>query len=290
MNAIIFGANGQDGFYLTQLLKSKGVQTIGVSRTGDFLRTDIADYKEVAALIDANQPDFIFHLAANSTTRHDALFENHQTISTGTLNVLEATRNFSIHSKVFISGSGLQFVNSNAPIKETDRFEARDAYSICRIQSAYASRYFRRNFGISTYIGYFFNHDSPRRSERHISKKIVASAIRIGNGSKERLEIGDISTIKEWTFAGDVVEAIWCLVNQQNISEANLGSGKGYSIEHWLNECFLIINKDWREYVDLEIGFKAEYKQLVSDSSLIHSLGWKPKTDLQQLAQMMMQV
>jgi GDPmannose 4,6-dehydratase len=289
MNAIIFGANGQDGYYLTQLLKSHGIHTIGVSRTGDFLRTDIANYKEVAELIDANQPDFIFHLAANSTTRHDALFENHQTISTGTLNVLEAARNFSVHSKVFISGSGLQFVNSNKPIKETDCFEARDAYSVCRIQSVYASRYFKRNFGISTYIGYFFNHDSPRRSDRHMSKKIAASAIRIGNGSKERLKIGDISTIKEWAFAGDVVEAIWCLVNQQNISEANLGSGKGYSIENWLHACFGIINKDWRDYVDLETGFKAEYEQLVSDPSLIHSLGWKPKTDLQQLAQMMMQ-
>lgn len=287
MNAVVFGANGQDGHYLIQLLKGVGVQPIGVSRSGDFLKTDIANYNEVAALIDANQPDFIFHLAANSTTRHDALFENHQTISTGTLNVLEAVRNFSCHSKVFISGSGLQFLNNNKPIKETDGFEARDAYCVSRIQSVYASRYFRRNFGINTYIGYFFNHDSPRRSERHMAKKIAAAATRIGNGSQERLRIGDISTVKEWTYAGDVVEAIWCLVNQENVFEANLGSGKGYSIENWLYECFGIIRKDWKDYVDLEEGFIAEYQQLVSDSSLIHSLGWKPKTDLQQLAQMM---
>lgn len=289
MNAIVFGANGQDGYYLRELLKKQGIRVIGVSRNGDFLKTDIASYQEVSELISRWQPEYVFHLAANSTTRHDAIFENHQTISTGTLNILEAVKNSSIKTKVFISGSGLQFINNNQPIKETDAFEARDAYSVSRIQSVYASRYFKRNFGLQVYVGYFFNHDSPRRSERHMAQKIAASAIRVSKGSNERLRVGDISTIKEWTFAGDVVEGIWQLVNQDNVIEANLGSGKGYSIEDWLNQCFGIINKEWRDYVDLEEGFNAEYKQLVSESSLIHALGWKPKTDFEQLAQMMMQ-
>jgi GDPmannose 4,6-dehydratase len=288
MNAIVFGANGQDGYYLIELLKGHGVQAIGVSRSGDFLRTDIASYREVVKLITDCQPNYVFHLAANSTTRHDVMFENHQTISTGTLNILEAVKKFSAHTKVFISGSGLQFLNNSKPIKETDPFEARDVYSVSRIQSVYASRYFKRNFGLQVYVGYFFNHDSPRRSERHMAQKIAASAIRISKGSNERLKIGDISVIKEWTFAGDVVEGIWHLVNQESIFEANLGSGKGYSIEDWLNQCFGIINKDWRDYIDFEDGFNPEYKQLVSDSSLIHSLGWDPKTDLKQLAKMMM--
>lgn len=290
MKAVIVGANGQDGFYLNELLLSKGIEVVGVSRNGNFFKTDITNYEEVAALIQKQQPDYIFHLAANSTTRHEAMFENHQTISTGALNILEAVKNFSTHSKIFISGSGLQFVNNNEPIKETNPFEARDAYSVSRIQTVYAARYFRKAFALQVYVGYFFNHDSPKRSERHMAKKIAESALRIANGSNENLVIGDLTTIKEWTYAGDIVEGIWCLVNQQTVFEANLGSGIGYSIQDWLEECFGIINKNWKDYVVVQDGFKAEYKQLVSDSSLIHSLGWKPKTSLKQLAQMMMQV
>lgn len=290
MKAVIVGANGQDGFYLNELLLSKGIEVVGVSRNGNFFKTDITNYEEVAALIQKQQPDYIFHLAANSTTRHEAMFENHQTISTGALNILEAVKNFSTHSKIFISGSGLQFVNNNEPIKETNPFEARDAYSVSRIQTVYAARYFRKAFALQVYVGYLFNHDSPKRSERHMAKKIAESALRIANGSNENLVIGDLTTIKEWTYAGDIVEGIWCLVNQQTVFEANLGSGIGYSIQDWLEECFGIINKNWKDYVVVQDGFKAEYKQLVSDSSLIHSLGWKPKTSLKQLAQMMMQV
>lgn len=289
MKAIIFGANGQDGYYLRNLLQKEGVEVIGISRTGGFLTTDISSFDEVELLIKHSQPEFVFHLAANSTTRHETMFENHQTIATGTLNILESVRLHSIQTKVFISGSGLQFVNLNRPIKETDPFEARDAYSVSRIQSVYAARYFRNVHNVKTYVGYFFNHDSPRRSERHVAQKIATAVRRIGNGSKERLAIGNISTIKEWTFAGDVVEAIWQLVQQNEVYEANLGSGLGYSIADFLEACFSLIGKEWKDYVDVEEGFKAEYEQLVSDSSLIQSLGWKPKTSLNQLAQLMMQ-
>lgn len=289
MKAIIFGANGQDGFYLQSLLQQQEIEVIGISRSGNYVKADIASFDDVQLIVKEHQPTFIFHLAANSTTRHEAMFENHQTISTGTLNILEAVRLHSPQTKVFISGSGLQFVNCNQPIKESDPFEARDAYSVSRIQSVYAARYFRNKHGLNTYVGYFFNHDSPRRSERHVAQKIVQAVKRISLGNDERLVIGDINTTKEWTFAADVVEAIWCLVNQNKVFEANLGSGVGYSISEFLTECFSLIGKDWKDYVDVEKGFEAEYKQLVSDSSLIQSLGWKPKTSLKQLAQLMLQ-
>lgn len=287
MKAVIFGANGQDGYYLKQYLESKQIGVTGVSRTGDFLRTNIADYGEVSRLIEQQQPDYIFHLAANSTTRHEAVFENHETISTGTLNILEAVKNFSPASKVFISGSGLQFVNMDKPIKETDDFEARDPYSVSRIQSVYAARYYRR-LGIKTYVGYFFNHDSPRRSERHMAKKIAEAAKRVAAGSTEKMEIGDAAVIKEWAFAGDVVKGIYALVSQDAVFEANIGSGAGYSIQEWLEACFTKIGKDWKDYVVLRNDFIPEYKQLVSDSSLIFSLGWKPEVSFGQLADMML--
>lgn len=286
-NAIIFGAAGQDGFYLTKLLEEQNFNVIGVSRSEGFVHCDITNYEAVSKLVKETQPLFIFHLAANSTTHHSALFENHQTISTGTLNILEAVKNESLTTKVFISGSGLQFLNNDLPIKETDSFEARDAYSISRIQSVYAARYFR-SIGVKAYVGYFFNHDSPRRSERHMAMKIAAFAKRIGEGNNEKLEIGDVSAIKEYTYAGDVVNGIWTLVNQDAIFEANIGSGKGYSIEEWLETCFSLIGKDWKQYIVQKEGFVSHYKQLVSDSTLMFSLGWKPKVSLKELAESMM--
>ncbi|MEO5942892.1 MAG: GDP-mannose 4,6-dehydratase [Ferruginibacter sp.] len=286
MNAIIFGANGQDGFYLRELLMQQGVEVIGVSRSGGFLKIDIANLKEVSDLIKEYQPDYVFHLAANSTTRHDAIFENHHTISTGTFNILEAVKNFSPHTKVFISGSGLQFKNEGLPIKETDPFEANDAYSVSRIQSVYAARYFR-HLGLKVYVGYFFNHDSPLRTERHVTKKISEAVKRIGNGSKEKLEIGDMSVIKEWTFAGDIVKGIWLFVNQDAVFEANISSGIGHSIKEWIDECFLLINKDAANYVIQRNDFKAEYSQLISDASVIKSIGFEPAVSFSQLAKMM---
>jgi GDPmannose 4,6-dehydratase len=286
MKAIIFGANGQDGFYLSKLLEEKGIAVIGVSRSGNFLKTNIANFTEVSSLIISTVPDFVFHLAANSTTRHDALFENHETISTGTFNILEAVRIHTPHTKVFISGSGLQFENKNLPIKETDPFNARDAYSVSRIQSVYAARYFRM-LGVKVYVGYFFNHDSPRRSERHMAQKIAATAVRIANGSDEKLEIGDMTVIKEWTYAGDVVEGIWLLINQNTIFEANISSGLGYSILDWVKECFNLIGKDYQNYITESNDFKAEYRQLVSDAALITSMGFAPKVSFEALAKMM---
>src|SRR6266404_9491300 len=157
MKTIIFGASGQDGNFLSALLKEKGYKVIAVSRRDNYSETDITDFDSVADLIKLSKPDYIFHLAANSTTNHNVLFENYATITTGSLNILEAVYRNSPETKVFISGSGLQFRNENRPIKESDPFEARDAYSVSRIQSVYAARYFR-SLGIKTYVGYFFNH------------------------------------------------------------------------------------------------------------------------------------
>jgi len=287
MKAIIFGASGQDGHYLSALLKDYGYEVIGISRQDNSLKADISNYQSVSELVKLHQPAYIFHLAANSTTSHDVLFENHATIATGALNILEAVRKKSPASKVFISGSGLQFKNDGNPIRETDTFEARDAYSVSRIQSVYAARYFR-TLGVKVYVGYFFNHDSPMRTERHMTKKIAEAVKRIAAGSNEKLEIGDIDAVKEYTYAADIVKGIWTLVNQNEITEANISSGKGYSIKEWLEQCFSIVNKNWEDHVIINPDFVSTYGILVSDPSRIFSLGWKPELSFQELAKMMM--
>jgi GDPmannose 4,6-dehydratase len=287
MKALIFGANGQDGFYLNQLLLSKNIEVIGVARTNAHWQIgDVANYTFVKELIAQNQPDYIFHLAANSTTRHDALFENHETISTGSLNILESVYQHSKHSKVFLSGSGLQFVNIGLPIKETDEFYANSPYSIARIQSVYAARYYR-TLGLKVYVGYFFNHDSPLRSERHVNQKIVQTLKRISQGSNETLKLFDINVKKEFGFASDIVKGIWTLINNNTVFEAVIGTGKAHSIAEWLDVCSNYVGIDWRKITTTQPNFKKEYEVLVSNPSIINSLGWQHNTSLESLAKTM---
>jgi GDPmannose 4,6-dehydratase len=286
LKAIIFGANGQDGQYIHELCTHKGIETIRVSRTGNWLNGDVSRFDLVEQLIKKHLPEYIFHLAANSSTQHETLFENHETISTGTLNILESVRNHSPESRVFITGSAVQFENTGRPISETDNFEAKSPYAIARIQSAYAARYFR-SLGLLVYIGYLFHHESPLRKPNHISQKIALAVKRIAKGSDEILELGNISVEKEWTFAGDTAQGIFTLINQDDIFEATIGSGVTHSIENWLEQCFGFIDKDWQDYVRIKKGFTPEYTRLVSDPRTIQSLGWYPSVDFPDLAKLM---
>jgi len=287
--AIIFGARGQDGYYLTKLLRLQGVEPIPVSRSpgADWIVGDVADRAQVEALIRGHQPAYIFHLAANSTTQLEALFENHETIATGSLNILEAVRAHCPQARVFLTGSGLQFENRGKPISENDPFSGSSAYAVARIHSAYAGRYFR-SLGLKVYIGYFFHHESPRRGPRHVSQIIVQAARRIRDGSDEVLELGDITVCKEWGFAGDVIRGIWMLVQQDKVFEATVGTGTAYSIADWLEVCFQHLGCDWRPHVRIRDGFVPEYKCLISDPATIRSLGWNPEIDLPELAKMML--
>lgn len=286
--AIIFGAGGQDGFYLTQLLQQSGVEVLPVSRKGDFIVGDVGDYAFVTNLVKTQKPDYIFHLAADSTTAHDVWLANHTTICNGSLYILESVKQYAPHARVFLSGSGLQFVNNDLPIKETDPFIASSPYAVSRIQSVYAARYYR-SLGIQAYVGYFFNHDSPRRSERHMTMKIAQAVLRIAAGSTEKITIGDLDAKKEWGFAGDIVKAVWQLVNQDKVYEAVIGTGAAHSLAEWVNLCFARISQSPEPYLQSNNQYRSPYQILVSDPATIFSLGWKPEVDLNGLADLMMQ-
>ncbi len=286
MKAIIFGANGQDGYFLSEACRKRQIEAIGISRTGPWVHGDVSSPEFVEKLIRDHQPAMIFHLAANSTTKHEAIYENNATIGTGTINILESVKRWSPGSKIFIAGSGLQFVNRGQPISETDPFDYASAYVATRNYSVFLARYFR-NLGIKAYVGYLFHHESPLRGERHVCQKIVSAAKRIAGGSKELIELGDISVRKEWTFAANVVEGIMTLLEQDQVFEATIGSGCAYSIEDWLNECFKLINKDWKCYVREQKKIKAEYNLLISDTATINLLGWHATTTITELAKLM---
>jgi GDPmannose 4,6-dehydratase len=287
VKALVFGANGQDGHYLVQELRGRGIEAVGISRGGPWQRGDVARREDVDAALRAVQPGLIFQLAANSTTRHDALFDNHETISTGALNVLEGARLHCPDARVFLAGSAVQFKNVGEPIDEQAPFEASSPYAVARIQSVYAARYFRSR-GLRTYVGYLFHHDSPRRGPRHVAQLVAAAARRIGRGSDEVLELADPSVVKEWTFAGDVARAMVALVQQDDVTEAVIGSGEGHSIQEWVERCFAITGRPWQDHVRALPGARGEFSRLVSRPTRIRSLGWGPLVGFDELAQMMM--
>ena len=286
--AIIFGVTGQDGHYLCRLLKAKGVTIIGVSRkSGFWTKGNIAELSFVDKLISDIKPDYIFHFAAESSTNHSSLFGHHDAIVKGSLNVLESVKNHCPETKVFLSGSALQFVMNNKPITEKTEFAAESSYSLARINSVYIGRYYRKRFNLKVYTGYFFHHDSPLRPDKHINQRIALAVRRIANGSNEKILLGDLSARKEFNFAGDIVKAVWILVNQDNVFEAVIGSGQAYSIEDYLKCCFKIINQNYKDYVEVDQKFSSPYKLIVSNPAIIKSLGWKPQTSLQKMAQIM---
>jgi GDPmannose 4,6-dehydratase len=287
LDAMIFGSNGQDGRYLQSFLEREGMTVGCISRTGENINGDIRDFAFVEEQIKSKHPKYIFNFAAVSTVKHSALFENHQTICTGTLNILESVRLHSPDSKVFISGSALQFKNDGTPIDEQTPFDASSPYSVSRIHSVYAARYFRNAFGLQTYAGYFFHHDSPLRSENHINQRIVQTIKRISEGSNEKLEVGNIDVKKEFNYAADVVEAVWTLVNQNKIHEAVIGSGEAHSIQEWIEYCFNKANRDWEKYVVVKDNYVPEFEILVSQPTVIKSLGWKSKVGFYELADIM---
>ncbi len=286
--ALIFGAGGQDGHYLSLHCRERGITAVGCSRAaGNGPSCDVADYRQVDALMRAHRPDYIFQLAARSTTRHEALFENHAAISTGTLNVLEAARLHAPAARIFLPGSGVMFKNEGRPISERDEFAPSSPYAVARIHAVHAGRY-HRSLGQRVYIGHLFHHESPFRQPGHVSRMVADAARRAAGGDATPIEIGDITVEKEWTFAGDTVAGMFALIDQDDIFEAAIGSGETFTIERWLETCFALAGRNWRDHVKLRKDFVPEYRRLVADPATMRKLGWSPGVSFDQLAAMMM--
>lgn len=287
MTTLIFGAKGQDGQFLARRLEREGQPLVRVGREYEGQAFDIGDRGSVADLIADVRPTHVFHFAAASTTRHEALWENHHAISTATANILEACRLAAPDSRLFLPGSALQFRNEGRPIDEDSPFEASSPYSASRIHMAYLGRYFRKKFGLRVYVGYLFHHDSALRSEAHVNQKIAQGARRIAAGEIDTVACGDLSVEKEFNYAGDVVEAMLTLMSQEVHFEAVLGSGREHSLAEWAELCFGLVGLNYCDHVVATPGFQPEFKRLVSNPSRLKSMGWRPQVDIARLAEIM---
>ena len=286
-SAIIFGASGQDGCLLNNILINNKVTSHLVSRNNSPIKGDVSNYDFVCSLINSIKPDYIFHFAATSNVSHEFLFENHSSISLGTINILESVKTYSKASKVFIAGSAEQFENNGEPINEFTPFKANSTYSAERIYATHISRYFREKHNVQVYLGFFFHHDSPFRKENHLNQKILNYVKNFNEDQPQKLILGDYTIKKEFNFAGDIMNAAWILVNQDKVFEAVIGSGKPYEIRKWLSLAFRKKELDWEDWVEVDKDFTAPYRSLYSDPTLIKSIGWKPKVGIENLLNMM---
>jgi GDPmannose 4,6-dehydratase len=286
---VILGASGQDGPYLAAHHQQLGDRVLSFSRRAadPRERLDVSDRALVTELIRREKPGIVYQLAAVSTTRHEALWDNQAAIATGTLNVLEAVHHHSRATRVMVIGSALQFENKGEPIDETTAFEASSAYAVARIQAVYAARFYR-SLGLKAYVGYLFHHDSPLRTPPHVSARICHDIAAIARGELEHLDVGDPTVEKEWGYAGDVAAGLAILVQQDEVFEAVVGTGEAHSIGEWVERCFASLALSSSGRVRAIPGFKAEYRRIVSRPDTLRSLAWSPRVGFEELASRMM--
>jgi GDPmannose 4,6-dehydratase len=281
MRILTFGHDGQDGYYLERLCRQREWGFYGVSRKSGFVTGDVSDMRVVRTAISQTNPDAIINLAANSSIQHRAVLENNRTIVTGNLNILEAAYEHDKDVRVFVTGSGLQFKNNGNPVAWSDPFEGRDPYSVARIASVYQARYYR-SLGMQVYVGYLFHHESPLRNKSCVSQMTLNAAKK-----RERFSIGDVDVKKEWGFAGDIADGIMTLLCQSQVFEATIGTGVAHSIKDWMSLCFSRFGLNWEDYWDPVPGYAPDFSTLISDTRVMDKLGWRHKTDLPGLLEIM---
>lgn len=271
--AILFGAGGQDGYYLSKILERDGVTVYPFSSKECDVGVQGIVYHHIAAI----NPDFVFNLAAVSTTAHDAIWDNQRAIVNGSLNILEAVRIYCPKSKVWLAGSILQLNRTIASGQNNDTI-----YAAQRNSSVAFAHYYRR-LGIDVYVSYLSYHDSPRRSGKHLAKRLAIEAKEVAAGIKSHIILRDPLDEKEWNCASDMMEAVWAQVNS-SIFEAVLGSGSSKTIMQYAKECLKAAGLDNAEaLIKQEFTREGPVISKTYDRRFQHHF----KTSLSELARMM---
>jgi GDPmannose 4,6-dehydratase len=273
--AIIFGSGGQDGPYLTAILRRENVIPIALTHW----QCDVSHAPRVEHLIKENQPDYIFHFAARSSTSHDTLRENQHAIVDGTLNILESVKKHSPSTRVFLAGSILQLSMRANTVHLEQKNDT--IYAAQRNASVAYARYYRR-LGLDVYVGYFSYHDSPLRGPHHLAKRLAIEAEQVASGKQEFMLLRDPLDEKEWNFAGDMMEAVWAQVNSTEY-EAVLGSGVSHTIHQYAKECFKAIGCHVPNGIRQEFTREGALSSRTDDGRFQHHF----KTTLPELARMM---
>jgi GDPmannose 4,6-dehydratase len=297
--ALICGVSGQDGTYLAKLLLERGYNVHGASRDAqassfrnlrklgliDDVRLEsltITDFRSVLQALRRVNPDEVYNLAGQSSVAlsFDQPVETLESISVGTLNLLEAIRFTDRPIRFYNAGSGECFGDTPEPADETTAFRPRSPYAVAKSAAHWEVANYADAYGLYACTGILFNHESPLRAERFVTRKIVAAACRISRGSNERLSLGNLSVQRDWGWAPEYVEAMWMMLQQEKPENYVIATGKSHTLEDFVECAFARVNLDWHDHVDIDSSLyrPADITYANANPSRANTkLGWKAK-------------
>jgi GDPmannose 4,6-dehydratase len=315
--ALITGITGQDGSYLAELLLAKGYEVHGVIRRCssfnteriDHLYTDPHDFpalhlhygdlsegEVLRRILEQYQPREVYNLGAQSHVRvsFDQPEYTADVVALGTLRVLEAVREYSaragVQVKVYQAGSSEMYGAAAPPQDEDTPMHPRSPYAVSKVAAHWFARNYREAYGMFVSNGILFNHESPRRGETFVTRKITRAIGRIKEGLQQKLYLGNLGAYRDWGFAGDYVEAMWLMLQQSEPGDYVVATGESHSVREFVDEAFDYAELDWRQHIEIDSRYfrPSEVNHLQGDARKARArLGWRPKVSFGELVQMM---
>lgn len=312
--ALITGITGQDGSYLAELLLGKGYTVHGLIRRASTFNTERIDhlYKDfhdpearvylhygdlsvsgqMTDLLNAIRPEEIYHLGAQSHVRvsFDMPEYTGDVTGLGTLRLLEAIRKTGIKTRFYQASSSEMFGAAPPPQSEATPFQPQSPYAAAKVYAYYIAKNYREAYKLFACNGILFNHESPRRGETFVTRKITRAAVRINLGLQKKLYLGNMEAKRDWGFAGDYVEAMWLMLQQDTPDDYVIATGETHSVREFVEKVFKKLGMDYRDYVEIDPKYfrPTEVDVLLGDSSKARkNLGWEPKVNFDQLVDMM---
>ena len=307
--ALIFGISGQDGALLALLLVNRGYEVHGTSRDAQaspFTNLDrvgvrdrvslhsaiTTDFRSVLQVLSKVVPDEIYLLAGQSSVglSFEQPAETLESIAMGTLNLLEAIRFLGVQTRLYNAGSGECFGNLIAPADEETAFRPRSPYAVAKASAHWAVANYREAYGLYACTGILFNHESPLRPLRFVTRKVVAAACRIAAGSDERLKLGNLDIERDWGWAPEYVQAMWLMLQQPTAEDFVIATGKAHSLRQFVEVAFDEVQLDWQQHVDIDDSLRRP-------TDIAHSVGspakaerllhWRASHDLRAVIRLM---
>ena len=306
--AFITGITGQDGSYLAELLLEKGYDVHGLVRRSSSFNTwridhvrerlalhygDLVDQNSLVRTLETVGPDEVYNLAAQSHVKVSFEMPEYTTDVTaiGVLRVLDAVRELGLRTRVYQAGSSEMFglVQEN-PQTETTPFHPRSPYGVSKVFGHWTAVNYRESYGMHVSNGILFNHESPRRGENFVTRKITMGIAAIKKGKAKELWLGNLDARRDWGYAKDYVEAMWLMLQQPAPDDYVVATGETYSVRAFLEEAFSYAGLDWKEFVKVDPRYfrPAEVDVLLGDSSKARrALGWAPRVTFKELVRLM---
>jgi GDPmannose 4,6-dehydratase len=304
--ALITGITGQDGSYLAELLLEKGYDVHGLVRRSSSFNTwridhvrdrlvlhygDLVDQNSLARALEALQPDEVYNLAAQSHVKVSFDMPEYTTDVTaiGVLRVLDAVRDLGLRTRVYQAGSSEMFgLVQETPQTETTPFHPRSPYAVSKVYGHWMAVNYRESYGMHVSNGILFNHESPRRGENFVTRKITMGVAAIKQGREKELRLGNLDAKRDWGY----VEAMWRMLQREEPGDYVIATGETHSVREFCEEAFGCVGLDWRDFVKVDAKYfrPAEVDLLLGDSGKARrELGWTPRVTFKALAKLMVE-